>query len=251
MSALSRAGRRSAAPPRVPPGRRIYAVGDIHGRADLLATLQELILQDAQGGPGERTIVYLGDYIDRGKDSAGVIDRLLTDPLPGFGTVFLRGNHEQCLLDFLEDTRIGPHWLSFGGDRTLASYGVAVAPGGTDDARALLALQAELRARLPARHLSFYRGLRSSHAAGDYFFVHAGVRPGVPLAAQAAEDLLWIREPFLSDGTDHGKVVVHGHTIGEQVEIRANRIGIDTGAYFSGHLTALALEGQSRRVLST
>ncbi len=237
--------------PELPPGTRIYVVGDIHGRSDLLAALHRKILLDARDAPARCVLVYLGDFIDRGGDSPGVVDLLLAGPPPGFAAVHLKGNHEQSLLDFLEDTSGGPHWLSFGGDMTLSAYGIALPAAERIEALHLKAAQSALRERLPAAHRAFFSGLVTSHAEGDYFFAHAGIRPGVALAAQTPDDLMWIREPFLSSTADHGKVVVHGHSISDQVEVRANRIGIDTGAYFSGRLSALVLEGATRRILST
>lgn len=233
------------AAPAVPDGLALYAVGDIHGRADLLDRLHAAIRADAETRPAvERRIVYLGDYIDRGEDSAGVIDRLVAGPPPGFAAVHLCGNHEDFLLRFLADASVAPHWLHNGGDATLASYGLAVE-------RDWVRLQRNLRRALPRRHLAFLEGLALSHAAGGYLFVHAGIRPGLPLDRQRREDLLWIRGEFLDSSVPHGPVVVHGHSIAGEPEIRANRIGIDTGAYMSGRLTCLALEGAARRFIRT
>ena len=199
-----------------------------------------------------RVIVYLGDYVDRGPDSMGVIDLLLDSPLAEFESVHLIGNHERLMLDFLRDASVGPTWILNGGDRTLASYGVVAA----DQAlwlpsAALKPLQTELRDRLPARHRGFLERLRLSHREGGYCFVHAGVRPGVALEAQDEDDLLWIREPFLSSAADFGAVIVHGHTIVPAPENLDNRVGIDTGAWYSNRLTALVLEGAARRWLQT
>ena len=231
--------------PAVPAGVALYAVGDIHGRADLLDRLHGAILADAAARPAaERWIVYLGDYIDRGEDSAGVIDRLVERPLAGFRAVHLCGNHEDFLLRFLMDESVAPHWLFNGGDATLASYGLAVDRDWTR-------LQRNLRRALPRRHLAFLEGLALSHAAGDYLFVHAGIRPGLPLDRQRREDLLWIRGEFLDSTAPHGRIVVHGHSIAHEVEFRANRIGIDTGAYMTGRLTCLALAGSERRIIGT
>lgn len=231
--------------PAVPEGLALYAVGDIHGRADLLDRLHRAIRADAETrGAAERRIVYLGDYIDRGADSAGVVDRLVDGPLPGFGAVHLCGNHEDFLLRFLTDESVAPHWLHNGGDATLASYGLAAEGDWTR-------LQRNLRRALPRRHLAFLEGLALTHAAGDYLFVHAGIRPGLPLDRQRREDLLWIRGEFLDSTAPHGPIVVHGHSIAHDVEFRANRIGIDTGAYMTGRLTGLALEGGERRLIQT
>ena len=242
-------GRRAAAPrvpaPRVPEGTRVYAIGDIHGRLDLLAQLSERIVMDSGNFTGERkVVVYLGDYVDRGPRSCEVIDLLADEPLAGFESVHLKGNHEQLLLDFLDDASVWPMWLFNGADATLSSYGVTPTAGADG-------LQAEFRASIPARHLEFLGALALSHAEGDYMFVHAGVRPGVALEDQDEADMIWIRDLFLSSDADHGKIVVHGHSIARQPEIEANRIGIDTGAYATGKLTCLVLEGANRAFLHT
>ncbi len=196
-------------------------------------------------------MVYLGDYIDRGPDSRGVLELLIGEPLAGFESVHLLGNHEAFLLGFLDGEDLASVWLMNGGDATLRSYGLDVAalngpgPGGDPPA-----LRAALIPAVPAAHRAFLDGLALSHVEGDYFFVHAGVRPGVPLGRQGEHDLLWIREPFLSSAADHGKVVVHGHSTTAEVELRSNRIGIDTGVCYGGKLTALVLEGEQHRFLS-
>lgn len=241
--------RKTALPPaRIPPGLRVYAVGDVHGRADLLASLLDRIAADAGSYAGSKQLVFLGDYVDRGVESRQVID-LLTGGLPaGFEAVFLKGNHEAALLDFLADPGIGPDWFAFGGGATLLSYGVS--PDHVQRARFEMARE-ELLALLPDHHLAFLRSLRLSAQVGDYAFVHAGVRPGVPLERQSERDLLWIREEFLRDDSPHGVMIIHGHTVVSTPEIRQNRIGIDTGAYATGRLTALVLEGGDRRFLTT
>jgi serine/threonine protein phosphatase 1 len=229
---------------------RLYAVGDIHGRADLLVRLHEMIRTDAAAAPQpRRRIVYLGDYIDRGPDPRAVIDQLMAEPLPGFERVFLKGNHEDALLRFLDDTAIAPLWFSCGGLATLLSYGVP--PPASEAEEDLAETQAALDEALPQVHRAFLEDLPLTHEEGDYFFVHAGVRPGVAFAAQEPEDLLWIREPFLSATGDFGKVVVHGHSIAFTPELRPNRIGIDTGAFATGRLTALVLAGDTRALLQT
>jgi len=235
-----------------PPGTRIYAIGDIHGRLDLLLRLQELIAADASRSNAQRQVlVYIGDYIDRGPNSAGVLDRLLDAPLRGFETVHLLGNHEDTLLQFPDDVSVGPSWLTYGGVQTLASYFIEVSPGSWRDGRELQRLQGEIRRRVPRRHVEFMRGLPLTHIEGDYLFVHAGIRPGVPFERQERDDLLWIREEFLDSAADHGKIVVHGHTISERPELHPNRIGIDTGAFHTGRLTCLVLDGTSRAFLQT
>ena len=241
--------RRSAAA--VPAGRCVYAIGDIHGRADLLARMHDMILADADAAPeADKVVVYLGDYVDRGLSSREVIDLLIDAPLPGFRSVHLCGNHEAMMLDFLQTGRNGPMWLYNGGDATLHSYGIAVPAGflrGGNEGECAEAL----RAAVPPRHVAFLEGLETYHLEGDYCFVHAGLRPGVPLEEQEQGDLIWIRDEFLQSDADFGHVVVHGHTITGEIDQRDNRIGIDTGAYGSGRLTCLALQGTGRRFLQT
>ena len=246
--------RRAPAPaaPAVPPGTAVYAIGDIHGRADHLELVHRRIADDPERGDAtRRVIVYVGDYVDRGVASAGVIDLILADAPAGFEKVALLGNHERLMLDFLEDAGRGPVWMRNGGDATLRSYRIDPGPGPHLDPAALAGLQTSLQKRLPDRHREFLRTLRLMHEEGDYVFVHAGIRPGVPLAAQTEEDVIWIRDLFLRSPVDHGRVVVHGHTIAPEPEFHPNRIGIDTGAYYTGHLTCLALEGTKRRIIST
>jgi len=237
----------------IPPGHRVYAVGDIHGCLDLLIELQTLIERDAAAAPeGHRTIVYLGDYVDRGPQSREVVDQLLK-PLPGFEAVFLRGNHEDFLLQFIKPAGVSAYaaaWMLNGGDKTLASYGVRAVPHIADAAFLDDTRRAFLEV-LPAEHLAFYQALRLTHRIGDYLFVHAGIRPGVPLEEQDENDLLWIRDEFLYSSADHGMVVVHGHTPVEAVEFRPNRINLDTGAIFGGRLTAVALHGTQAAFLDT
>jgi serine/threonine protein phosphatase 1 len=239
----------------LPADTLVYAVGDIHGRADLLHELQAMIVADAaERGADHRTVIYLGDYVDRGPDSRQVVSMLLEAPLDGFQSVHLIGNHEDFLLRFLEDESAAAAWLPNGGLATLASYGVDPWMRESDD-NALLEMQRAFRRRLPPRHLAFFNDLALWHRVGDYYFVHAGVRPNVPLERQQRDDMLWIREPFLDSRADHGAVVVHGHSIRRRPERRDNRIGVDTGAYASGCLTALALEpaegGVAERFLQT
>lgn len=236
--------------PRVPDDTVVYAVGDVHGCLDLLLRLQQEIAEDMAGRKASRrVVVYLGDYIDRGPDSRGVIEHLAQKPLAGCESVHLAGNHDRWLLDFLDDPGQGQMWLMNGGRATLASYGVAGGPAGGASAAQAETLRDALDRALPDHHRRFLQRLRYHHEEGDYFFAHAGVRPGIPLAEQTADDLLWIREDFLYSDADFGKVVVHGHTPTHTPEEYPNRIGIDTGAFMSGRLTAVALEGAKRRFL--
>jgi len=228
------------------PGR-VYAIGDIHGRSDLLDRMIAEIEHDLSRHPiVDALTVTVGDYVDRGPDSRGVIDRLARNP---FATPFiaLRGNHETLLEEFLRDPSIADYWRRLGGLETLHSYGVDVAPlmhGKGHEAAA-----EALRAALPQSHIAFLASLKLTLSIGRYFLCHAGVRPGVPLARQREEDLLWIREEFLDSKVDFGKVIVHGHTPTEEPELRSNRINIDTGAFMSGRLTCAALEESSVRIL--
>lgn len=243
------AAARAAARPAVPAGLRVYAIGDIHGRLDLLEDLHAQIRRDlAVGAPLQAVLVYLGDYVDRGLHSKEVVNLLINGPLPAGRAIFLKGNHEEAFLDFLGDPGFGMVWRNFGGLETLHSYGVPEAARLATVDQFLLAHRS-LQESLPAAHLTFLRSLRLNVSFGDYFFAHAGVRPGVPLDRQSDEDLLWIRDQFLDSAEDFGKIVVHGHTPEAEPVIRANRIGIDTGAYMTGVLTALVLEGTTRRFL--
>jgi serine/threonine protein phosphatase 1 len=252
---LARLFRTPAAEPSravVPRGTRVYAIGDVHGRLDLLQDVHRQISDHAREYPVDRrVVVHIGDYIDRGYQSRQTIDYLLDSPLPGFDMVHLLGNHERTLLEFLDDIDIGHSWLRYGGRETLFSYGVEWDRDLAENDDCLLRIQADLRRKLPARHHRFFSSLKLTHQEGDYLFVHAGVRPGVPLDRQASDDLVWIRDEFLNSTADHGKVVVHGHSISEQPVLRPNRIGIDTGAFATGRLTCLVLEGNQRSFLST
>jgi serine/threonine protein phosphatase 1 len=233
-----------------PRGYRAYAVGDIHGRLDLLDDMLRMIEEDIRRRRKCRNIlVFLGDLIDRGPQSAQVVERL-SRYRPDFAkTVFLMGNHEEVMLRVLAgDTGLLGDWLKFGGVECVRSYGI--------DPQALLASNASdalaaLKDAVPQEHVDFIRGFADTLSFGSYLFVHAGIRPGVPLAEQAQKDLRWIRNPFLDDTRDHGFIVVHGHTITRQVDECSNRIGVDTGAYRSGLLTALAIEGPRRWFLQT
>jgi serine/threonine protein phosphatase 1 len=235
-----------------PAGQRVYAVGDIHGRADLLEQLLQLIELDgaAATGADRRVLVYLGDYVDRGLQSREVLDLILAGPPKGFEAVHLKGNHEDCMLRFLDDWSTGPHWFSIGGDATALSYGVRPAAGQTGAKRFQHAAR-ELQTRLPQSHLRFLQNLDLTYEAGDYLFVHAGLRPGVALHDQDPEDLMWIREEFLNGPNSHGRMVVHGHSPARAPAVFEHRIGIDTGAFFTNVLTALVVQGAERRFIST
>jgi serine/threonine protein phosphatase 1 len=236
--------------PTLEAGLRIYAVGDIHGRLDLLDRLHQMILAHLAASPeAQSVIVYVGDYVDRGPASATVIDRLV-EPGPVLPpAICLRGNHEEILLQFLTDPSVANAWKPLGGFETLQSYGVPAKLFIID--RDYEAARQVLAERIPPRHMAFLQRLAASHRIGPYFFAHAGIRPGVPLEQQSERDLVWIRDEFLSSVRDHGAVIVHGHTPSEAPEIRANRINIDTGAYATGRLTCAVLEGSGVSWLAT
>lgn len=240
-------------PPRTPEDTVIYAVGDIHGRLDLLEALHGQILADAtKRAARQRVLLYLGDLVSRGPDSRAVVDRVLAWLPAGFTRVTLKGNHEDLLLrTHAGEFEAARHWLDYGGIEAMGSYGVKVEETQTRDETGIGELCQRFAGALPAAHLDFFRELRLSHRAGGYFFVHGGVRPGVPLEAQNPRDLIWIRKTFLNSETDHGAVVVHGHSISRSPELRHNRIGIDTGAYQYGALTCLVLDGTQREFLQT
>lgn len=236
--------------PKGADGYRAYAVGDVHGRLDLLDQLLAKIEADiAARRARQNLIVFLGDLIDRGPQSAQVVERLRTWQPRDASTVFLCGNHEEVLLRVLAgEPRILGDWLKFGGAECLASYGLPTAGLADQDGSQALAA---IKAAIPAAHQDFLATFADTFRFGDYLFVHAGIRPGLSVAAQQQKDLRWIRHPFLEDSTDHGFVVVHGHTITDAVDERANRVGIDTGAYRSGVLTAMVVEDSDRWFLDT
>jgi serine/threonine protein phosphatase 1 len=239
-----------ALPARVPEGLRVYVVADIHGRADLLDQLHELMNADFErSGAPDVHVIYLGDYIDRGPDSSGVLERLATRHAAFVKVTLLRGNHEELLLRFLRDSSIGSAWNKLGGLETLRSYGIDVTKVLTEEGYP--GLSQHLAQRLPSHHKVLLEQLETCTSVGDYFFCHAGVRPGVPLDKQRPEDLSWIRTPFLDSAADFGKVVVHGHSPTDKPDFRHNRINIDTRAYATGRLTCLVLEDDTRRILST
>lgn len=230
----------------VPPGQRVYAIGDIHGRCDLFEALVEAIeADDTAAAPAETTIVLLGDLVDRGADSAGVI--ALARTWQGRRPVrILGGNHEEMFLRSFDELEMFRHFLRHGGRDTVLSYGIERAAFLAAD---LEEAQQLMRDHVPADDITFLESFEDMVTIGDYLFVHAGIDPRVPLDAQRRQDLRWIREPFLSHPDSHGPVVVHGHTISDDPEDCGNRIGIDTGAFMSGRLTALVLEGTARRYI--
>ena len=232
------------------PGYRAYVVGDVHGRLDLLEQLLARIYSELQRRPSGRTLlVFVGDLIDRGPSSAHVIERLRTYRHEGIQPVFILGNHEEVLLRILRgESQLITKWRWFGGSECLQSYGVEpeqLAHLSDDEALAIV------RGAIPENHIEFLESFVDSCRFGDYLFVHAGIRPGIDLDQQSQSDLRWIREPFLLDESDHGFVVVHGHTISPEVQDHPNRIGIDTGAYRTGVLTALAIEGHDHWLIDT
>ena len=235
----------------VPEAEVIYAIGDIHGRDDLLAKLHAAIEGElaAATEPREATVVYLGDYVDRGPDSRAVIDRLLDQPIKGAKSVFLKGNHEDAMLRFIAGEGSGQSWLSIGGGATAKSYNVPMSPAESDrDTRSTI--RRHLRERVPARHMAFLSDLRMVYEAGDYLFVHAGIRPGRPLEEQSPQDLLWIRREFLTSRRNHGRIIVHGHSASGKTVMKRNRICVDTAAYATDCLSCVVLEGTSRRFIS-
>jgi len=233
-----------AAPATLPPGERVYAVGDIHGCLDRLVALHEIIAEDIAARPVEHTtLVHLGDFVDRGTDSAQVIDWLINrPPVPADECCNLMGNHEHMMLSAVAgvDKDAPGQWLMNGGADSLLSWGISrtVPP-------------AEWASRIPLAHLIFLRDLPISRRIGPYLFVHAGIRPGVPLERQSRHDMMWIREPFLSSRADHGVVVVHGHTPKREPTVQPNRIAIDTGAVLGGALTCVVLEADQLGFLTS
>lgn len=244
----------AAAPPRapagLPPGTVVWAIGDIHGRLDLLDRLLAAITGSEDRGDGQKPIlIFLGDYIDRGSQSRGVIDRLadLADD-PAFETHFLKGNHEDKMLEFLDDPTVGAAWCDYGGVQALESFGLRV-PVLKHRPEGWASLSSDLSHRLSPRQRAFLESLKYSVGIGGYFFAHAGARPGVLLDAQSNHDLMWVRGSFLNSAAPFEKVVVHGHTPTDDPYIDHRRIGIDTRAYESGVLTAVRLEGLDHRFL--
>lgn len=233
--------------PALPEGVRVYAVGDVHGCADMLDALLARIDEDAARRPAAETWeVFLGDYVDRGPDSAGVIDRLAGAPPEGRRRVCLMGNHEAAMIEALEDATRMDGWLELGGDATVRSYGVEPREQ-VGDGEAVHRL---LVSAMPAAHRRFLARLARHHRIGDVVFAHAGVRPGVPLEEQDPHDLVWIREGFLDHHSPLGFHVVHGHTPVDAPDERGSRTNVDTGAVYGGGLTAAVLEGETMRFLT-
>lgn len=242
---------KTTAPPPSTDGRLIYAIGDVHGRLDVLEPLVQSLAEDALSQrPTERPLlIFLGDYVDRGPASAGVIDKILAlKASRGFEVRALKGNHEEALLQFLDDPNFGSTWAQHGGIATIASYGVQP-PSTRTDPDAWRAARDAFAEALPPEHLSFLRSLELMITVGEYAFVHAGVRPGVSFADQAERDMLWIRGEFLHSQGPFEKVIVHGHTPMEEPQITRHRLGIDTGVYATGVLTAVRLNGEGHHMI--
>ena len=233
--------------PSVPDHLRVYAIGDIHGRLDLLHEVMLKIREDVNSLSEKKDImlVFLGDYIDRGMQSREVIDYLITlSAQTEYQCNFLRGNHEAMLLDFLSYPKTLSAWQNFGGLETLNSYGLRIRE--LFEEREFEQAQEALMSLMPQEHYDFYASTITKLEIGDYFFCHAGVKPGVDLADQEASDLLWIRDEFLESTINHGKMIIHGHTPVEKAEIWSNRINIDTGAYITNNLTCLILNEKEK-----
>jgi serine/threonine protein phosphatase 1 len=235
--------------PCLPAGLRVYAIGDIHGRLDLLNRLLARIGNDVALRPAMRPVyVFLGDYIDRGPSSRETIDRLI-EHRESNEAVFLKGNHELIAIKCLSDRSLFDQWLRLGGLETLVSYGVPrdiLAKG-----KQIVELQSAFHSALPQAHFRFFRDLVNSFTCGDFVFAHAGARPDIELSRQKESDLLWIREEFLSSTCDFGKIIVHGHTPNSEIDVGRNRINIDTGAFATGRLTCLVIEGEALSVIDT
>ncbi|MBF0194480.1 MAG: serine/threonine protein phosphatase [Magnetococcales bacterium] len=238
--------------PKIPDGIRVYVIGDIHGRLDLLTVIHERIATEVNQLPTEckKIIVYLGDYVDRGDNSAGVVDLLINNPVAGCEAIHLKGNHESEMDDFITKPVPNHLWTRCGGNETVLSYGVKVKAQVDAKARTL-ELRDKLVEAIPKSHRKFYDNLKLNYEIGDYFMVHAGVRPQIPLASQKPADMLWIRDLFLSYKGQHPKFIVHGHTMIDKPITLPNRIGIDTGAYQTGKLTCLILEKDDVRFFIT
>jgi serine/threonine protein phosphatase 1 len=250
LAAIGALTRKRATLPSVPPGQRIWAIGDIHGRADLLEQLLERIEHEEERlSPSRVSIIFLGDLVDRGPDSKGVLDRIVALRAASPDVRVLRGNHDDVFLRAIKgDVRSMRHLVRMGGRETVLSYGISEAEYTSVDFASLVDHVQEL---VPQSHVELLESMEAMIVTGDYVFVHAGVRPDVPLDEQSEADLYWIRNEFLNCRKPFEKFVIHGHSITDEEEIRPNRIGVDTGAFASGKLTAIGLEGQDRFFLST
>lgn len=252
LNVFKRANNTDLPYPSIPEGQRVYAIGDIHGRVDLLSQLLKTVDCDSQSAPNrDRSIVFLGDYVDRGPNSKEVIDTVLNHVPDGIRPIYLKGNHEDALLKFLSHPEFILSWKNYGGLDTIASYGVTLEIDRLGDPSIIHKIHKTFCANLPPEHLALFQSLQTCHSIGDYFFVHAGVRPGIRLQKQVDEDLMWIRDEFLSSSDNFGKVIVHGHSPKTEPEIKFNRIGIDTGAYLTNTLSCLVLEGRQYRFLQS
>jgi serine/threonine protein phosphatase 1 len=246
LNILERWKKRGKAKSRVPDGLRVYAVGDVHGCKSQMVHLLEAIERHRAGYTGSTHLIFLGDMVDRGPDSADVLNYVLTADLPADKVTFLMGNHEEMMLDCYDgNVRSFSPWLRYGGLETMESYGVTRDTIFRED----FDLGPVMRSAVPLKHIAFLRSFQDRLSLGDYLFVHAGIRPGTMLEDQSPDDLRWITTDFLTDKTDHGFTVVHGHTIAPTVIRRSNRIGVDTGCYRTGILSALVLEGDENAVL--
>lgn len=226
-----------------------YVVGDIHGRNDLLVPLLERIQEDAsRRGRTKTDLIFLGDYVDRGGKSKDVIDTIIDLDLPNINLVCLKGNHEASMLSFMKDPIRNRRWLHYGGEATLRSYGIEFSFGEVEEEK-IREAAALLCKAVPDRHRTFLTNLVESYSVGDYFCVHAGIDPSRSLDKQTPRDLFWIRDEFLAHEDVYEKVIVHGHSICKSPEFKPNRIGIDTGAFYSNTLTCLVLDGASKEIL--
>lgn len=246
------APKRNVEPPRpgIPEGRRVYAIGDIHGRDDLLRKLLGIIAEHRDGYEGEVTYVFLGDYVDRGMQSREVIDTLMTYDYAGAETIFLRGNHEQVMLDIFTEPMMAKGWLAFGGLETLLSYRVPTHGMPASEAD-FIRLSQQMEKTIPEEHIAFLRDTLISWELGDCLFVHAGVNPDYPLDQQHQHDLLWIKEAFIDAARQYEKLIVHGHYIEDDAALLPHRVGLDTGAYSSDRLTCGVFEGNDVSLLDT
>jgi serine/threonine protein phosphatase 1 len=236
---------------RIPDGQIVYAVGDLHGTAGLTITMIERLMRDAKRFADKRArIIFLGDYVDKGDHSKDVIDILIEASSDSqIDWTFLKGNHEDALLSFIANPLFGPQWLAYGGGPTLQSYGLTL-PANRTDPEGWQALAAQFVEALPPHHLDFFRALTTSYQLGGYFFAHAGVRPGRPLDQQEDGDLMWIRRPFLDDKRYLPAIIVHGHSPDLAPHRDQRRIGIDTGAYATGRLSAVRLVASNIEIMT-